>query len=641
MSSLQPFVIVFLSIHILLVLSSIFTNGRWLHQQPSLKLRIARILLASCILSPITVSFMKVVDRPFYAKFVSIDALDKKPTSPTFDEKKAASPNLSTLSKPDFEILDYSFLFFILLFFGILYQIFKFIKDLRKLRSLLNSAQDFRSNKKITIKVSDRCLIPFATRTLNRAYIVLPISLLNSSSHMKMAIAHEGQHHRQGDCLWAYFIESLRLIFWGNPGVTRWQNFLNELQELSCDEALVGHQNISAYDYGTCLFTVAQTASKYSEAIHLKFACAVGMTWEHEENKKSFISRRICMLSQYQLHASRRSFSKIALTALAILAPLCTAYAAKATLPNSTAKKTETSSLDPRIQQIAEKEITEAVKRYQAKSGAIAVADPHTGQILAFAEAGSVHGNDSWSSRLFPAASTIKPFVAAAALEAGVGSESQIYDCHSPYDISGTKFTNWSPNFGEVSMTEAIAKSVNICLIKVAQDLGSVKFRKKLAEFGFDTHSQWRNDKSDALQLANAALGLSIPVSLETITKAYAILANKGHLFPENSGNIVSEASAEAVTRMLVEAVENGTGKRAAIPGLSVAGKTGTLADKISPNSSALALFGGYAPADAPRFAVFVLIEDGQPVEKNEGATGGNLAAPVFHELTTKSLNSK
>lgn len=632
MNSLQTCLVIFISIHILLALSSFLLSSQWLPQQPSTKLRLARLLFASCIISPILVSFIKPNDISFYGNFVSIESFDENFKSQVVTDKQSLTSSAPVLSKTDFEIPDLSSYLLIFLFVGILYQGLKLLKDLRKLKSILNSAFIFRTNKKITIKVTDRCLIPFATRTLNKAYIILPVSLLNSSTNMKMAIAHEGQHHRQGDCLWAYCIESIRLIFWGNPAVARWQNFLNELQELSCDETLVGHQRISAHDYGTCLFKVAQTASTYSKANHREFACAVGMTWESPKNKKSFITRRICMLSQYQVHASRKSFSQIAFITFAVLAPLCSAYAAKGALSNPTLKRSDKLTFDPRIQSIAETEIAEAVKRYRARSGAVVVADSQTGQIVAFAESGDVQGNNSWHSRLVPVASIIKPFVAAAAIEAGVASESQVYNCRSPYDVSGTKFMNYDPNVRDATMTEAIAKSINVCMIKVAQDLGSVKFRKALADFGFDVESQWRNDRSDALQLANAALGLSVPTTMETVAKAIGILANKGHI-PTDSGSVVSESSIEAVTRMLVEAVENGTGKRAAIPNVRVAGKTGTISD----SQSSIALFAGYTP-DASRLATFVLIENGHPAN-NQEATGGTLAAPVFHKVTSKVLS--
>lgn len=82
------------------------------------------------------------------------------------------------------------------------------------------------------------------------------------------------------------------------------------------------------------------------------------------------------------------------------------------------------------------KEINAAVKQYHAKSGVIAIADPKTGTIIAFAES-SNNKNKSWVSRVFSPGSTIKPFIAAAALDAGISSATKSYDCHSPYYVEG------------------------------------------------------------------------------------------------------------------------------------------------------------------------------------------------------------
>ncbi len=67
--------------------------------------------------------------------------------------------------------------------------------------------------------------------------------------------------------------------------------------------------------------------------------------------------------------------------------------------------------------------------------------------------------------------------------------ENQIYDCRGPYVVAGQKFENYDPNFADMSVTEAIAKSANVCMSKVAQDIGSARFREGLSRFGFDTKS--------------------------------------------------------------------------------------------------------------------------------------------------------
>ena len=172
--------------------------------------------------------------------------------------------------------------------------------------------------------------------------------------------------------------------------------------------------------------------------------------------------------------------------------------------------------------------------------------------------------------------------------------------------------------------------------MKVAQETGPAKTRQILSRFGFDMNTAWDNHNSDALNLANITLGSSIPVSLKTLTNAFTILANKGHFVPSKSENAISEKTANIVTQLLEKAVTDGTGKRAAISNVSVAGKTGTLSNKTY--TSTLALFAGYVPANEPRYVSIVVIENAQINGSISKANGGNVAAPVFHNVLEKSL---
>lgn len=638
MTGITPWIECFLSIHALLILGSWCIGGRKQQRNPSSKLSFTRLILVSCIFSPIVIHFFKPTEKPLLSEFIPIDTWQNRALP--LVKPQMLIPN--TTSEPSFifHIPNFNLSLFIvaLLSLAILLHIVRLLKDLQKLRSILRSAIHYHSHNKLSILVSDQCTVPFALRSLHKAHIVLPISLLNSPADVKIAIAHEGQHHRQGDCIWAYFMEVISIVFLGNPALRRWRRILNELQELACDEALVGHRMISAHDYGQCLFKVAQTVFLNPAPNHRKFACTIGMMWGSGNQQKSFLTRRICMLSQYQKYVFQIKKYHVVTTFIALAGPFCLAYATKGTLSSDAAQQIDPTSFDSRIQNIVQTEIASAVQNHKAKSGAIAVADPHTGKIIAFAQSGATKGTDNWESRIFAPGSTIKPFVAAAAINSGTASESQIYDCRSPYYVDGTKFTNHTTSFTDVSLTDAMAKSVNVCLIKVAQNTGPAVLRKTFNKFGLNI--DWQADKSDDLQLANSSLGKTTPVTLAGITKAYAILANKGHTFSGNDSNAISESTANSVTRMLIEAVQTGTGKRAAVDGLSVAGKTGTLAvESKGSTSSYLALFGGYFPAAAPRFVVFVVLESTQ-VNDMEKASGGSLAAPAFHKVAVKSLES-
>lgn len=338
------------------------------------------------------------------------------------------------------------------------------------------------------------------------------------------------------------------------------------------------------------------------------------------------------MFSQHQNYVYQAKKLHLLITLIAVMSPLCIAYATKGALSSTTAEKIDVSSFDSRVQDIAQIEIVAAVKNQHAKSGAIAVADPRTEKLIAFAQSGDGKNFQSWKSRLFSPGSTIKPFVAAAAIDSGVASESQVYDCRSPYYVDGVEFRNYENNFTDASLSESMAKSVNVCMVKVAQSTDSATLRKTLSQFGLNV--DWQSSKSTALQLANLSIGKNTITTLADITKAYAILANKGHLFARNDRSAVKESTADSVTHMLVEAVQTGTGKRAVIDGLNIAGKTGTLAVENNGTTTLyLALFGGYFPAESPRFVSFVVIES-----NDKTASGGSLAALVFRTMAIKSV---
>ncbi|WP_419419738.1 penicillin-binding transpeptidase domain-containing protein [Legionella sp. D16C41] len=630
---------ILLSIHCLLLISSWFIGSQKLTSQPSFKLKLARFLLVSCVVSPLIVHCVHFDLKPVKHKYISIDTLkayvNLPIVRPNSSESISKPTPISAITNPTYYSLLY-LVFFLL----ILFRTYRVLLDLIKLKTIVDKAVAYRTSGKLIVKISDRCHIPFSVYLFNKAYILLPVSLFSSSKNVKIAIAHEGQHHRNRDCLWAYFMEALRIVFWGNPGVNKWHNVLSELQELSCDEVLVGHQKISAYDYGRCLFQVVQAVSQCSLLSNREFACTVGMALNTENKESAFIIRRISMLSTYPLNVSRPLLLGAALAGLSMLAPICASYAALGSITTSQSKEIDVSHLDPKIQQVAAKEIAIAVHQYQAKSGVIAVVDPSSGNIIAFAEAGKNKEDSSWKSRVFSPGSTIKPFIAAAAIDVGISSESKLYDCPSPYYIEGKMFTNYNAEINSISLTDALSKSVNTCLIKVAQDAGPSVIRKKLEAFGFDMKSWWRTNQSDNLQLAKTSLGENIPVTVETLAKSFAILANKGYVHGQNASSVISATTAESVTRMLEKSVQNGTGIRAAIPGISVAGKTGTVAEDVNfAKAKHLSLFAGYVPANKPQYVMLVVIEDGYLNKNGETlASGGELAAPVFRNVAIKSL---
>lgn len=125
------------------------------------------------------------------------------------------------------------------------------------------------------------------------------------------------------------------------------------------------------------------------------------------------------------------------------------------------------------------------------------------------------------------------------------------------------------------------------------------------------------------------------------LTKAFASLANVGRVPGDDSQTVVSEATAAAVTRTLVETVRTGTGRHAAVPGHLTAGKTGTSVIRVTDAGVAkdmqLAMFGGFVPAERPRYVALVIVEAERGPGRRDLA-GGTAAAPVFREILRQTL---
>ena len=99
---------------------------------------------------------------------------------------------------------------------------------------------------------------------------------------------------------------------------------------------------------------------------------------------------------------------------------------------------------------------------------------------------------------------------------------------------------------------------------------------------------------------------------------------------PHEYSKAMDPATAATVRDLMVDVVNNGTGTRAQIPGVQVAGKTGTAQVE---GQTAHAWFIGFAPADAPKYAIAVLVENGGELSSGDNGTGGRVAAPVAAQV--------
>jgi cell division protein FtsI (penicillin-binding protein 3) len=313
-------------------------------------------------------------------------------------------------------------------------------------------------------------------------------------------------------------------------------------------------------------------------------------------------------------------------------------------------------TLDAAYQAVAERELTRGVKRAGARGGTAIVLDPWTGAVLALANVPSFDPNSVEASEpaarrnraltdMYEPGSTLKAVLAAAAIDQGVASgQAPIFCEQGRYNVAGRVIHDHHPH-GVLTFAEVIRFSSNIGTAKVAERLGAQRLHAYLRAFGLgektgvglpgEVAGQLRDaDRWTAIDLATASFGQGVAATPMQMARAFAVLANGGVLVrPYVVARVMAPDTARTVAALLRGAVESGTGTLAAVPGVAVAGKTGT-AQKVDPatgrysTTAGVASFVGFAPAEKPRVVVLVLID-----EPTTSRYGGTVAAPVFREI--------
>ena len=335
-------------------------------------------------------------------------------------------------------------------------------------------------------------------------------------------------------------------------------------------------------------------------------------------------------------------------------------------------------TLDHNIQYEVERAVQDVVDKYDALSGWAIVQHVKTGAILAMAsypnfepETYTQSTMDVWRNNalaiVYEPGSIMKTVTAAAALKEGlVTPETEIDVGDGSWFYGGKMLRETSGRArGRIPLKLAMEISSNIYFAKLGLMLGNKRMEGYLRAFNFGSTlgielpgeergilargAEWNRD---ALKIVRVPLGQGIAVTGLQMINAYSTLANDGVMMkpyvvdrivspsgetvlktkPEVLGRPVSPDVARAVREMLQKVTEmGGTGKRAAVPGFSVGGKTGT-AQKAVPggysNTDYYASFVGFVPAKEPVFCVLVSVERPMPQH-----SGGFVTAPVFAQI--------
>ena len=337
-------------------------------------------------------------------------------------------------------------------------------------------------------------------------------------------------------------------------------------------------------------------------------------------------------------------------------------------------------TIDSRLQ-------TASYEAMRGRKGAVIVMDPNTGEVLALVSSPgfspkAADSEEMWRSilarpeeaplfnrslgGLYPPGSVMKLILAAAAIENNLFPEyisgpdgftpklaaKTIHD--NEFSVYNMRGEYW-PGHGRLTMDEALQKSSNVYFAKLAAELGAGMLGKQIKKFGFNSSVSWNTSNKilqNALVIAHtvfpepvsmteeemiwSALGqykvLVTPMHVALMTST---IANGGDLykpvielgrFRKTNGKAMTSRSAKILRNMMRKVVASGTGYRANVPGLNVAGKTGTAETGTKKSHS---WFTSFAPADRPKMVVVVVVEN--------GGYGGGAAAEAARDIYAKA----
>lgn len=336
-------------------------------------------------------------------------------------------------------------------------------------------------------------------------------------------------------------------------------------------------------------------------------------------------------------------------------------------------------TVDEVIQFIVERELERIMEKFHPLGGSVIVLNPSTGQILAMASRPSFDLNETSQTDgrikrnraitdLIEPGSVFKIITASAALEESDISEADRFFCENgAYRVANHTLHDHKPH-GWLTFREVFEKSSNIGVTKVAQQIGADLLYKYIKRFGFgaklgidlpgEIAGMLKHPKHwSGVSIGAIPIGQEVGVTVLQLASAISVIANQGKLMkpyvvseiqdefgssikqfsPLPISQVISPNTANRLKEILAGVVENGTGSRAAIKGLRVAGKTGT-AQKLEPDGSYshrkfIASFIGFAPVDNPKIAVAVVIDEPRPIY-----FGGTVCAPAFKNICKNVL---
>lgn len=334
-------------------------------------------------------------------------------------------------------------------------------------------------------------------------------------------------------------------------------------------------------------------------------------------------------------------------------------------------------TIDLRMQEIVEREMLQAMEKYDATQALAIVMNPKTGELLSIASAPTFHPAEyqnvdpSIYNRNLPVWMTFEPGSTFKILTLAAGLEEKVIDLHNEnfYDpgyvmIGKARLRCWKrEGHKDQTYLEVVENSCNPGFVEIGQRLGSKKLSKYIKDFGFgeSTGSGIAGESKGILfseknfgpvEQATTSFGQGISVTPIQQVQAVAAAINGGYLYrpyivkeitddkgnalqsfgPEMQRQVISEDTSKQVREALESVVANGSGRNAFTDGLRVGGKTGTaqkVVDGVYKDGDYIVSFIGFAPADDPELLVYIAIDS----PKNSIQFGGVIAAPIVGRI--------
>ena len=321
-------------------------------------------------------------------------------------------------------------------------------------------------------------------------------------------------------------------------------------------------------------------------------------------------------------------------------------------------------TIDPILQAAAERRLQEAIATHEAQNGSVVMLEAATGRILAAASYPTFDPNAQGSSpraaiqnqaflQQYEPGSVMKPFVVASLLQSGRMEATETIDAPPTKRVGLKTFRDVAPHDATLEVKDVLRYSSNTAMLNMSTRFEPQELHAWLRHFGFGqtlpmtdayTRPGMLNPWQDWVpqDQASVTIGQSVATTPLQLAAAYSIFANDGVLVPPKlvegaetppAYRVLSTEVSQTVRDMLVHTVEESGLRNSIIPGVQVAGKTGT-ADIYSPEQGTYPddwyslTFAGMFPADDPDVVMVVMLQ-----HPKAGSTSTQVAGPLFRAI--------